>query len=97
MDAVFRALADPTRRALLECIARAPVTVGKLALQFPISQPAVSQHLRILRDAKLVNVQKDKNQRLYSLRNEGLLAVRDYLDRYWTDVMDSFQSGVELE
>jgi DNA-binding transcriptional ArsR family regulator len=93
----LQALADPTRRALLERIADGPSTVGGLVDRFPISQPAVSQHLRILRDARLVSVEKRGTRRVYSVRKEGLEAVRSYLDRFWTDILDSFSRGVETD
>lgn len=91
----FKALADPTRRAILERIAGNPSSVGELAHGLPVSQPAVSQHLKVLRDAGLVSVRKKGNSRVYSLKADGLAEVRAYLDRFWTAALDSFAEGFE--
>lgn len=93
----MRALADPTRREILERIAVSPSSVRQLAERLPVSQPAVSQHLKVLREANLVSVRKDGTARVYSLKSEGLAALRAYLDRFWGEVLESFAEGIEAE
>ena len=78
------ALADPTSRAIFECLANGPLPVGRLALLFPVSRPAVSQHLKVLKDAGLVVDERVGNCRLYSLNPSGIAELRTYLDRFWT-------------
>lgn len=91
---VLSALADPTRRSILESLRRAPRTVGELAAAQPVSRPAVSQHLRVLEEARLVHVEARGTQRLYSVRREGLQALRNYLDSFWSDVLDAYGAEV---
>ena len=79
---VFTALADPTRRHIFEALRVRPKTVGELALEEPVSRPAVSQHLRVLEAAQLVSVEPRGNRRLYSVRREGLQELRGYLDSF---------------
>jgi DNA-binding transcriptional ArsR family regulator len=87
----FTALADPTRRAIFERLARGPRAVGELAEEFPVSRPAVSQHLRVLKDAGLVEDRPDGNRRLYSVDARGVEAMRAYLDSFWSDALAAFQ------
>jgi DNA-binding transcriptional ArsR family regulator len=87
----FTALADPTRRAIFERLARGPRAVGELAAEFPVSRPAVSQHLRVLKDAGLVADRPDGNRRLYSVDRRGVEAMRAYLDSFWSDALAVFQ------
>jgi DNA-binding transcriptional ArsR family regulator len=87
----FSALADPTRRAIFEQLARRPRAVGELAEEFPVSRPAVSQHLKVLKDAGLVADQRDGNRRLYSVDARGVEAMRTYLDSFWTDALAAFE------
>ncbi|MEM7521240.1 MAG: metalloregulator ArsR/SmtB family transcription factor [Pseudomonadota bacterium] len=89
------ALADPTRRVVLEKVARAPTSVTALAATLPVSRPAVSQHLRVLSDAGLVAVTAKGTRRIYTLRREGLADLRAYLDQFWTDVLTEFAEEVE--
>ena len=89
-DKALEALADPTRRALFERLGKTPSSVGKLAAAFPISQPAVSQHLRVLREAELVRVTKEGTRRIYFVNIQGLAALRTYLDSFWQDVLAAF-------
>jgi DNA-binding transcriptional ArsR family regulator len=91
---VLTALADPTRRSILESLRRAPRTVGQLAAAQPVSRPAVSQHLRVLEDARLVHVEARGTQRLYSVRREGLAELRRYLESFWSDVLDAYGAEV---
>jgi DNA-binding transcriptional ArsR family regulator len=90
-------LVDPTRREILERIAASPSSVSQLADRLPVSQPAVSQHLKVLREADLVSVRKEGRARVYSLKSDGLAALRAYLDRFWGDVLDSFAEGIEVD
>ncbi len=89
------ALADPTRRTLFELLADGPRPVGELARQVPISRPAVSQHLRVLKDAGLVVDQPLGTRRLYRLNPEGVAALRAYLDRFWDKALAAFATAVE--
>jgi DNA-binding transcriptional ArsR family regulator len=91
----FSALADPTRRAIFERLASGPRAVGELAHEFPVSRPAVSQHLRVLKDAGLVADQREGNRRLYRVEPRGVDAMRDYLDSFWTDALAAFQRAAE--
>jgi DNA-binding transcriptional ArsR family regulator len=77
------ALADPTRRAIFEHLAHHPSAVGDLAALVPVSRPAVSQHLKVLKGAGLVVDQRDGNRRIYRLDPDGIAELRDYLDRLW--------------
>lgn len=90
----FTALGDPTRRHLFEAVAQRPRAVGELAADLPISRPAVSQHLKVLSDAGLVVCRAEGTRRIYAARPEGLAELRDWLDRYWTDVLDSFAAEI---
>jgi len=91
---VFTALADPTRRHILESLRKEPKTVGELAESEPVSRPAVSQHLRVLQAARLVSVQPQGNRRLYSIQRDGLDDLRKYLEGFWSDVLSSY--GAEI-
>jgi DNA-binding transcriptional ArsR family regulator len=88
--AAFDALGDPTRRAVLELLRGGERTVGELVDALPVSQPAVSQHLKVLRDAGLVAARAEGTRRLYRVERDGLAAVRAYVDRFWDDVLDAF-------
>jgi DNA-binding transcriptional ArsR family regulator len=90
-DQVFRALADPTRRALLGRLAAGEMPVGELVAQTPMTQSAVSQHLRVLKDAGLVAERRSGRMNLYSLRPEPLRLVQDWLshyERFWAERLD---------
>ncbi len=91
----FSALADPTRRAIFESLARGPRAVGELASEFPVSRPAVSQHLRVLKDAGLVTDRRDGNRRLYAVDPNGVDAMRAYFDTFWSDALAAFQKAAE--
>ena len=92
---VLEALADPTRRAVWERLSRAPMTVGELAGQLPVSRPAVSQHLKVLSAAGLVTVTPQGTRRIYAARQEGLIALRDYLDTMWRDALASYAAAID--
>jgi DNA-binding transcriptional ArsR family regulator len=97
VDAILDALGDRTRRAILETLAAGPLAVGVLADQLPVSRPAVSQHLRILKDAELVVESVAGTRRLYRIDKSGLRAVREYFDRFWETAMDNFVILAEAE
>jgi DNA-binding transcriptional ArsR family regulator len=88
-------LGDPTRRAIFELLARRPCSVGELAKQLPVSRPAVSQHLRALKDGGLVVSRAEGTRRVYQLNPAGLSALRAYLDRVWDVALTSFQKAAE--
>ncbi len=95
--AVLEALADPTRRTVFELVADGPVAVGELAAQLPVSRPAVSQHLRVLKDAGLVRDRAEGTRRLYSVDRRGLAELREYLDRFWDESLAAFAQAAEQE
>jgi len=97
LSATFIALADPTRRAIFERLANAPSAVGELANELPVSRPAVSQHLRVLKGAGLVTERKDGTRHLYRVDPEGLAALRTYLESFWTDALAAFKEVAERE
>jgi len=94
---VLDALGDKTRRSILERLAGGPIAVGALADQLPISRPAVSQHLRVLKDAELVVESVAGTRRLYRINQVGLMAVREYLDRFWVQTLAGFKEIVERQ
>ncbi len=93
--AAFAALADPTRRRVLERLAEGPKAVGEIAAGLPVSRPAVSQHLKVLREAGLVSDHPDGARRIYAIDPEGLGALRAWLDQFWDAAMTSFAAEVE--
>jgi DNA-binding transcriptional ArsR family regulator len=86
----IEALGDPTRRRLFERLREGPCSVNELVEVVPVSQPAVSQHLRVLKDALLVRVEKQGQQRIYHLNPTGLADLRRYVEGLWEDVLGSF-------
>jgi DNA-binding transcriptional ArsR family regulator len=97
MEAALRALADPSRRTVLERLSRGPVTAGDLAALLPIARPGVSRHLRVLREAGLVEVRQDAQRRVYSLRPEPLAEIDEWLDRYrtlWEQRLDALHTEI---
>ncbi len=94
-DSGFAALADPTRRAIFERVAEHPRAVGELAAELPVSRPAVSQHLKVLKEAGLVSDQAVGNRRIYQLDSDGVAAMRTYLDRFWTRSLAAFKAAAE--
>jgi DNA-binding transcriptional ArsR family regulator len=91
------ALADPTRRAIFERLADHPRAVGELASELPVSRPAVSQHLKVLKDARLVVDRRDGARRIYQLDPDGLRDLRGYLDHFWDQALAGFKAAVEQE
>jgi DNA-binding transcriptional ArsR family regulator len=89
------ALGDPTRRAIFERLATGPQAVGELARGLPVSRPAVSQHLKVLKDAGLVIDRPAGTRRIYQLDPDGVGALRAYLDRFWNQSLAAFKTAVE--
>jgi DNA-binding transcriptional ArsR family regulator len=95
MNAQLDALGDATRRAIFERLAEGPLAVVDIARILPVSRPAVSQHLKVLKDARLVTDRAEGTRRIYQLDPQGLAAVRDYFDRFWTETLDAFRQAAE--
>jgi DNA-binding transcriptional ArsR family regulator len=89
------ALGDPTRRAIFERLAAGPSPVGELARELPVSRPAVSQHLKVLKEAGLVSDRQVGNRRLYQLDPSGIAALRAYFDQFWNQALAAFKSAAE--
>ena len=94
-DVVFRAVADPTRRAVLEYLLGRPHTVNELVDHFDVTRPAISKHLRILREARVVTERRDGRNRIYELNPDGLSALREYFDKFWAQALDAFKRAAE--
>ncbi|HEY2522271.1 MAG TPA: metalloregulator ArsR/SmtB family transcription factor [Streptosporangiaceae bacterium] len=97
METVLRALADESRRTMLDTLAHGPATAGELAGMLPIARPGVSRHLRVLREAGLVEVRQDAQRRVYSLRPQPLAEVDDWLGRYralWEQRLDALHTEI---
>ena len=94
-EAQLDALGDTTRRAILARLLKGPMPVGRLARDFPVSRPAISQHLRILKEAHLVVDRAAGNRRLYQLNPEGFDSLREYFDQFWTVALNAFKKKVE--
>jgi|SRR5678816_1025464 len=93
----FGALSDPTRRGIFEELALRPRSVGELAEKMPVSRPAVSQHLKVLKDAGLVVDRQEGTRRVYSVDPRGVEAMRHYLDRFWDRALAAFKRAAEEE
>jgi DNA-binding transcriptional ArsR family regulator len=94
VEPTFQALADPSRRAIFELLGAGPRSVVELAGELPISRPAVSQHLKVLKDCGLVSVRPAGTRRIYAIDPDGVRAARDYFDRFWTKSLTSFADAV---
>lgn len=95
LQAGLDALSDPTRMAIFQMLANQPVPVNELARTLPVSRPAVSQHLRVLKDAGLVTDSKSGTRRLYQLDPEGVARLRAHFDRMWTKALSAFEQVAE--
>jgi DNA-binding transcriptional ArsR family regulator len=93
----FAALADPTRRDVLERLRQGPRAVGDIARGMPVSRPAVSQHLKVLKEAGLVTDRSEGTRRVYYLDPNGLAALRAWLDRFWDEALTAFQAEAEKD
>ena len=96
-DAVLRALAEPHRRRILALVGDREVPAGEIAQHFDITHQAVSQHLKVLRDAGLLNERRDGTRRLYAIRPEAIESVRAYLDELWPASLDRLRATVEQD
>lgn len=94
-SAQLDALGHATRRAILTELLDGPLPVGELARRFPVSRPAISQHLRVLKDAGLVAGRQQGTRRLYALNPEAFGSLREYFDEFWTRALDAFKRKVE--
>jgi DNA-binding transcriptional ArsR family regulator len=93
----FAALGDPTRRKIFELIAEQPAAVVDLARELPVSRPAVSQHLKVLKHAGLVIESAEGTRRVYRLDPRGIGAMRDWLDEHWATALDAFKNFVDQQ
>jgi DNA-binding transcriptional ArsR family regulator len=93
-DAVWEALGDRTRRAILECLAEQPRAVGELAEQLPVSRPAVSQHLKVLKETGLVSDEAVGTRHIYRLNPAGVSALRDQLDTFWSRALAGYEATI---
>ena len=93
----LQALADPTRRAIFEQLRAGPKAVGELAADLPVSRPAVSQHLKVLKTAGLVSDRREGTRHFFNVEPDGLIELRQYLDSFWSDVLDAFGNHVDQE
>ena len=91
----LEALADPTRRSIFELLAAGPRSVAEIAAAVPISRPAVSQHLRVLKEAHLVDVRPQGTRRFYSVDPRGLQTLREYFEQFWAGALASYARAVD--
>ena len=91
----FPALADPTRRKIFERLRRGPRAVGELAKGLPVSRPAVSQHLKVLKEAGLVDDTAEGTRRIYFIDPKGLASLRRWLDQFWDEALEAFRAEAE--
>lgn len=96
-ETALAALADPTRRRVFEQLRKGPRSVGAIAQTVPVSRPAVSQHLKVLKEAGLVADRPEGTRRVYYLDPKGLAAIRRWLDQFWDDALSAFAAEVERE
>jgi DNA-binding transcriptional ArsR family regulator len=94
-DKAFDALGDPTRRTIFERLAKGPLSVVHIAEGLSVSRPAVSQHLRVLREARLIAMTREGTRSIYRIDEEGIQALRDYLDGFWNVALNRFRQVAE--
>ena len=94
---ILDALGDWTRRQIFEALKQGPCSVGELAAGLPVSRPAVSQHLRVLKDAGLVSDRKDGTRRVYRIEPAGLARIREYFDSFWGEALERFAAAADSE
>lgn len=94
-EKAFNALGDPTRRAIFEKLRVRPLAVVEIAEGLPVSRPAVSQHLKVLKDARLIRVQREGTRNLCQIDTRGVLAMRNYLDNFWDIALAAFKQAAE--
>lgn len=95
-DAI-QALGDPTRRTVFERLREGPLSVGELARDLPVSRPAVSQHLRVLKQAGLVRERREGTRNFYSVDGDGLAELRTYFEGFWDETLAAFKAAAENE
>jgi len=91
----LHALGDPTRREIFERLERGPLSVAHIAKDLPVSRPAVSQHLKVLCEAKLVTMEKSGTRSMYRVQQEGITAIREFLDKFWDEALANFKTLAE--
>ena len=91
----FNALGDPTRRTIFEKLQRGPLSVVHIAEGMSVSRPAVSQHLKVLREAMLISLTTVGNNNIYKINQEGIIAMRNYLDKFWDNALANFKALAE--
>jgi DNA-binding transcriptional ArsR family regulator len=91
----FNALGDPTRRVIFEKLRVCPLAVVDIAAGLPVSRPAVSQHLKVLREAKLISIRQQGTKNIYQIDQQGVLAMRNYLDHFWDTALAAFKLTAE--
>jgi DNA-binding transcriptional ArsR family regulator len=96
-QSALQALADPTRRAIFELLQQGPASVGAVAERLPVSRPAVSQHLKVLKGAGLVTERRAGVRRIYGIELRGLAELRKYIDSFWDDALDAFRAAADPE
>jgi DNA-binding transcriptional ArsR family regulator len=96
-SAAFAAIADPTRRQVLERLSGRPMAVGEIAAGMPVSRPAISQHLKVLKEAGLVSDRQDGTRRIYAIDPKGLGALRAWLDQFWDGALLALKTEIERE
>jgi len=97
VEAALRAIAEPRRRAILELVRDRELTAGAIAAHFEVTRPAISQHLKVLRQSGLVSERREGTRRLYAVRPEGLDELRAFLDEFWTDRLARLKRAAERE
>jgi DNA-binding transcriptional ArsR family regulator len=90
-ETALNALGDPTRRAIFEKLERGPLSVAHIAEGMGVTRPAVSQHLKVLREAKLISMERDGTRSMYRIDTEGLKAIRAWLDHLWDEALNNFK------
>ena len=93
----FAALAEPMRQKIVERLARGPMSVGELAAQLPVTRPAISQHLKVLKEAQLVTDRAEGTRRIYRIDPAGLAQIRRWLDQFWDESLASFAEAAEQQ
>ncbi len=97
MEAALQAIAEPNRREILRLIWSRELPAGEIATHFPVTRPAISQHLRVLKDAGLISERREGTRRLYRARPEGLAEVRAFFESMWDDSLDRLKAAAEAE
>jgi DNA-binding transcriptional ArsR family regulator len=96
-DTAFNALGDPTRRSIFEKLQHGPLAVVFIAEGMSVSRPAVSQHLKILKEAKLISIHRKGTRSICAINHEGVMAMRNYLDQFWDNALAAFKMAAEQE